>query len=130
MAGAAVIDSNVPIGVSATFSIFSEGRLVSEARVLDSPELDIVTIPVDSTGDSRVGIALFNRGNSNADITLRLFDASSRLVASTSRTLNAKFHESRFVDELFVGVPANFSGALLISSTTPIAAAALKMAGF
>jgi hypothetical protein len=125
--GAAVITSNAPIGVSALFSIFSDGQLVSEAGVLDASALNTLTVPVDTAGGTRIGIMLFNSSPVRAQLTLRLLDAEGRFVASHAQPLNAKFHEARFVDELFSEMPADFKGAVSITSTAPIAAVAIRV---
>lgn len=68
--GPAIVTAKMPLGVSALFSIMSEDRLVSEAGVLATSGRQRMTVPVDNTGGSRVGITLFNYGPSDATLTL------------------------------------------------------------
>src|SRR5262249_19200567 len=117
--GAATVRAGLPVGVSALFSIFYQGRLISEGGILDSLELNNFTFPVDSTGGASVGMALFNPNPSAADLILRLLDAQGQLIRSITRTLNAGHQEAEFIEELFGAIPENFKGSLSASSTVP-----------
>lgn len=64
------------------------------------------------------GIAIVNRNAtaSTLTLTLRGFDGSSRIA---TLTVGSNGHSSKYVTQLFTGLPADFSGVLDISSTQP-----------
>jgi len=130
--GAARVQSSVPIGVSAVFTIFDAAQqFVTEAGVNDSPPLDQFVIPVDSTGLFETSVALFNF-DTDATVTYRLVELNGTQVATTgnpkTEPLLAGDHLARTVvgeNGLFPDV-TNFRGTLVIESSQPIAAHTIR----
>jgi len=129
--GAATIESTVPIGVSAIFSVLNGSTLVTEAGVGDSALLYDLTLPVDLTSGFNTGVALFNPGDQASDITFALLDGQSGTkVASVDYTIAPQellglHHIAKFVTELAEGTSLT-QGQLAITASDPISAISLR----
>jgi hypothetical protein len=125
LGGAATITSNVPVGASGVFTVFStQGAFQTESGVGDSPVLTSLTLPADITGNFDTGIAFF--GPSGATLTFRLLSANGTLVGSSAtRNLAVKGHLAEFVSQIFPGT-SNFRGSLAITATSGVAALTLR----
>ncbi len=113
--GAAMINSDVPVGASGIFSVFdTEGRFQTEAGVAAADTSWAFTIPVDITGKFDTGVALFNPFPMT-ELTLRLLNEDGEpMAASRKLLLDAGKHTAQFVSQLFPGI-SNFRGSLAIS---------------
>ena len=127
VAGAAVVSSDAPIGVSAIFSIFDEqDRFLTETGVGVSSPLKEIVIPVDVTGSFNTGIALFNNSDKAVTAARRLLDQTGAVVDSASLlSLGAKGHLAEFVSDIFPGSD-NFRGSVSIFSSGDLAALTLR----
>jgi hypothetical protein len=125
--GAAQVHSDVPIGVSAIFSIFdTQQRFLTEAGVGASAALAESTIPISDDGAFATGIAFFNPGSTPLTVSLALInEAGERVESAVLRTLEGKGHLARFVGEWFPGF-SEFRGSLGVSSSAPVAALTLR----
>jgi hypothetical protein len=128
--GAAVVSSPGAIGVSAIFTVYDpQGNYVTEAGVSSSAPVAEFVLPVDRTGLSNTGVALFNAAGGNAVVNLTLRDTNGQTAAQTSLNLEQNAHRARFVagaGELFPAIPAGFRGTLAVQSNAPIAALGLR----
>ena len=126
--GAAVVSATTPIGVSAIFTVYdANGKYTAEAGVGSSGLMTDFMLPVDSTGSSLTGLALFNP-SADATVTLTLRNAEGIQAGTTTIRLNSFNHIAHFVgapQELFP-TATNFRGTLSIHSTSPIAALVLR----
>ena len=118
------------IGVSAVFTLYdTQGNYLTEAGVGSSTPATEFILPVDTTAPFNTGLALQDIGNGNAAITAILYDTGGREAARTSRTLTGRnAHAAEFVagqNQLFPSI-ASFRGTLVISSSVPVAALALR----
>ncbi len=93
------------------------------------------SIPVEFTPNQRnTGVALVNVGADSAEVQLRLYDTSFRLLAETSlaqnlgRPLGRGEQTARFLNELFASQwPVGFrTGLLTVHSNQPLGAVALS----
>ncbi len=129
--GAARVTSNVPIGVSAIFTIFSGATIATEAGVGDAPALSDFTLPVDLTSGFNTGMALFNGNGSTANIQATLLDMDGNELGQSVQfridpfSLASLNHLAQFVTELVPGVGA-IIGQLGLSSSLPISALTLR----
>ena len=118
--GYAVIqaDEGTPIPiVSALFQFRNEaGVLISEAGIEAVDAIASGRIFVDQDG-TRTGVALVNSSPDPATLDLVLRDGSGGFIAQTSLPLGAGEHLARFTDELFPGLPADFSVGSLTLKT-------------
>ncbi len=135
--GAARVQSSLPIGVSAIFTLYDAAQnFLTEAGVGNSPPLDEFVIPVDSTGLFNTGVALFNFNATDATVTYRLVGLDGNQVATTgnpkTEPLPAGNHVAKFfsrdANSLFPNVN-NFRGTLVVTSSQPIAALTLRQNG-
>ena len=125
-AGAAIVSATAPLGVSAVFTILnSAGAFLTEAGVGYSLPAPSVTLPVDTTGASNTGIAVFNPSFAESLVTFRLFTAVGAPAGQTTRTLAGHGHEALFVDQLFSGA-SDFRGTMIVEGAQPVAAVALR----
>jgi len=99
--------------------------LIAEAGVPAASLLGKQAVFVDTQFGFNTGVAIANPGASSASITLDLVGRDGQIVASTTQTLSAGQHVARFTTELF-GPLAAMAGRLQISSSTPVAAMALR----
>ena len=134
--GAARVQSSIPLGVSAIFTLFGAAQnFLTEAGVGNSPPLDQFVIPVDSTGLFNTGVALFNFNNTDTTVTYKLVELNGNQVATAgnpkTELLPVGNHVARFfsgANSLFPSV-SNFRGTLVVTSSQPIAAVTLRQNG-
>ena len=129
-AGTVVVSSDVALSVSEILSnIDVTGNPLSESSASGLTDQDLALeymIPVDATGNTNTGVALYNPSSLAATVTLNLVDASGQPAGSASLTLGPKGHTTRFTaGDLFPAV-SNFRGVLDISSKAKLAALAVR----
>ncbi|MCH8820123.1 MAG: hypothetical protein IIB03_07370, partial [Acidobacteria bacterium] len=125
--GAARVSADVPIGVSAIFSISNDqGEFLTESAVGDSQSLSEFAVPVDTTENFNTGVAFFNSSTQPVTLNMMLLDENGRIVgAAEPLTLNAGNHAASFVTELFPEVES-FRGSLFILATDEVEALTLR----
>jgi hypothetical protein len=126
-AGAAVVTSEAPIGVSAIFTIVDpQGNFVTETGVGNSELLTEFVIPVQAIGNYATGLALLNPGVQDSSYTAILTDKDGSELSRTTRTLAAGHHLAIYVaGDLFPDI-ADAEGILTIVSSVPISAMTLR----
>jgi hypothetical protein len=129
--GYAVVTSDRTIGGTAIFSQFdATGKLVTEAGVPASPNLNNFTIFVDTRTGFNTGLAIANAGSTASNLTFRLLklDSSPLAVTPATLTLGANQHRAQFVTEFseFGNASANVVGSLEVSATAPVSAVTLR----
>jgi len=112
---------------TALFSEFGpSGRLIGEAGVPSVPAVAKQVIFVDTAGGFNIGVAYANPGPSAAAVTLSLINASGVSVLPTvGQNLGPGNHSASFTSGIFP-TAAQLTGTMQISSTTPLAAIALR----
>jgi len=124
--GTAEVTSNVPIGVSAIFTLYTGDTFMTEAGVGDSEGKTALTLPVDISASFDTGVAFFNAENAATVITVRLLNSTGQVVATADPTnLAAKSQTAQFVSELFPG-HGTFQGSLSITATGQVSAITLR----
>jgi len=125
---ATVVTTAGTVSGTAVFSDFdsASGRLIAEAGVPAVPAVVKQAIFVDTVGGFNIGVAYANPGTSGASVTLSLFNAAAVSVATTTQTLGPGNHAAAFTSQIFSPPPAQLTGTMQISSTTPLAAIALR----
>jgi hypothetical protein len=126
--GYAVVTADVPIAGNAMFAHWSNPpgeSLLAEAGVPSASLLSKQAVFVDTQFGFNTGVAIANPGTSSASFTLDLISRDGQVVASTTQTLGPGQHIARFTTEMF-GPFAAMAGRLQISSSTPVAAMALR----
>lgn len=125
-AGAAVIESDQPLGVAAIFTIVGQqGQFLTEAGVGASVALQEFVMPVDSTGQFDTGVALFNGRTVPVALKFRLLNSKGDEDDSVSLRLEENSHMAQFVSDLFPKA-SNFRGSLSVSASNPVAALTLR----
>ena len=116
--GSAQVSSNVPVGVSAIFTIYNGQNFQTEAGVGDSPVSTDFTLPVDFSANSSNGVAFFNTGDLPVTIDAWLVDQTGAFVRRLSApiVLAGRNQSARLVSELFPGT-TSFRGSMGISVT-------------
>ncbi|MBI4444997.1 MAG: hypothetical protein HY645_03730 [Acidobacteria bacterium] len=132
-AGWIQLDSALELTTVQVFSIFSGGALFTEAGVLNSPARNEMHVPVDTRGDSNMGIAFANPLSTAVTLTLTLFDKSGAKTSEVPFSLAAGNQVARFLTEFFSGVSGidEFLGSVSIkvSGESEIPAVALRQQG-
>jgi hypothetical protein len=126
------LPSAVALVDSAVFQTFSGTDLVSEASVLESPQVTGGLIYINSQGSlENTGIALSNLQPAGNTIQLQLFDRNGAVFSQQQVTLPPNGHLARFVTELFPELNSTdeFDGALSIHSAFAFSAVALRETG-
>ena len=126
------LPSAVPLVDSAVFQTFVGTDLVSEASVLESPQVTRGLIYVNSQGSlENTGVALSNLQPADNTIQLELFDRNGAVFSQQQITLPPNGHLARFVTELFPELSSTdeFDGALSIHSAFAFSAVALRETG-
>ena len=134
-AGAARVVSDVPISVSAIFSLLTpQGEILTEAGVGDSPQLSRFSLPVDLTMGFNTGMALFNNHSAAATIQARFFTQEGNRAPPEVEfkvdpfSLASANHLARFVSELIVNL-SDTRGQLDVVSDLSLAALTLRQGG-
>ncbi|MBI4455097.1 MAG: hypothetical protein HY644_04275 [Acidobacteria bacterium] len=129
--GAAKVISDVPIGVSAIFSIFdSAGRFLTETGIGDSLAQTEFVLPIDVTGAFDTAASFFNPLTEPVSFSLRLIDSKGAEVGIVGPgKIGPGEHVAGFISQVFPGI-SNFRGSLYVSvsgsATASIAALTLR----
>lgn len=119
------------VGGTAVFSRIDgpTGVVLSEAGVPSTAPLDSFALFVDSLAEKDTGVALVNAGETEARLTLRLYDTSFTLLAEDERVLDRGHHEAKFIFELFpglAGAAGEMQGILTFHSDQPVVVLTLR----
>jgi hypothetical protein len=119
--------------VTETFTqVFDRDLLLS--TVQPSPLLTLTSMVVtsDPATASNTGIAIVNPLSTNATVTLSLLNRQGIIVGTRTLVIGAQQQRSRFLTELFAGVPElaeSFTGQLFVNSNVPVSVLALAFTG-
>jgi photosystem II stability/assembly factor-like uncharacterized protein len=117
-----------PIG-SGIFSYNPSDALISESGIPAARSTTHARVYVDLSANHNTGLAIANIQNVDASILISAFQKDGITAVGTSRgplQLTPNGHESQFANQFVSGLPADFTGVLDISSTTPFAALTLR----
>jgi hypothetical protein len=120
--------TSTPVG-SGLFGYNPVDVLVTESGVPGASATTHARIYVDRSGNYNTGLAIANISDAAAAITIDALQTDGVTTAGTSNgalTLAAHGHDAKFVDQLIAGLPAEFTGILDISSTTPFTALTVR----
>jgi len=126
--GAARVTSDVPIGVTAVFSLLNaEGTVTVEAGVGDSPLGTQFSLPVDLTGGFNTGVAIFNPNPDSTTVQVAFLKSDGTNAAQKELSIPAYGHISVFVQSaaLFPSL-TDVQGQLNLESTLPVTALSLR----
>jgi hypothetical protein len=104
----------------------------SQAGILPSGLTTNSLVFVSSSGrlSRNVGVALVNPNNTPVTVTLTLRrDDGTAFATSINVNVPAMQQVSKFVTELFLGLPADFIGTLTLTSTGPVGVVGLRFRG-
>jgi hypothetical protein len=127
--GAAIVTSDLAIGVSGLFTIYDiNGKFVTEVGVNNSDPLRSFVIPVQISGSTiNTGLALFNPGATDSQFTATLTNVDGTVSGTTAPIpLATGQHKGVYVGgDLFKDV-SNFQGTLTVQSSVAISAMTLR----
>jgi len=126
------LSAPVHLITSAVFQTFRGPNLVSEASVLESPQVNRGLIYVKSQpGLENIGVAFANPESAFNVISLTLFNKDGFVSATQLITVPPNGHVARFVTELFPQLTStpDFDGALSLSSGIAFSSVALRSTG-
>ena len=117
------------LGIVSGTAVFSEynaaGGLIASAGVPQSSATGRQAIFVDTQSGDNIGVAYANPGTATATVTLTLLNSAAQQVATTNQSLGPGNQVPIFTSQLFTGA-APVAGTMVINSTAPLAAIALK----
>jgi C-terminal processing protease CtpA/Prc len=111
------------------FSFSQEGILVTESGIPAAALTTHARIYVDHSGNRGTGLAIANPANSELNVTLMAYEKDGNTPAGNAGDpliLQKSGHTARFVSQMISGLPAEFSGVLDISSSSPFIALTLQ----
>jgi len=127
--GSARVHATGPVGVSAVFSMFSGGNLVTEAGVGASGAVTEVVLPVDTKNGFHTGVAI-SPPVLGGDFTFTLYDSDGTVLDTTQKNIPALGHFAQFVDgELFGEAGIDMRGKMVIQGPAAFSAVALRQKG-
>jgi sugar lactone lactonase YvrE len=103
--------------------------LVTESGIPGASATTHARIYIDRSGNHDTGLAIANINNASANITINAYQTDGVTTAGTSNgplSLAAHGHDAKFAGQFITGLPAEFTGMLDISSTTPFAALTVR----
>ncbi len=116
------------------FSYTAAGKTVLEAGVPALPSASAFRVYVESSGmpeqagSIRTGVAITNAADAVNTVTLEVTGLEGTLAAPPDTlTLPPSGQVSRFIDEFFDSLPADFSGVLRVTSTAEVAVVGLRL---
>ena len=116
------------------FSYTAAGKTVLEAGVPALPSASAFRVYVESSGmpeqagSIRTGVAITNAADAVNTVTLEVTGLDGTLAAPPDTlTLPPSGQVSRFIDEFFDSLPADFSGMLRVTSTADVAVVGLRL---
>ncbi|MFB3902842.1 MAG: hypothetical protein ACE15E_05260 [Acidobacteriota bacterium] len=117
--GSAQVTSNVPIGVSAIYTLYNGQVFMTEAGVGDSPVGSDFTLPVNFSADSGTGFALFNVGDLSVTIDIWLVDEAGFFAGRIANPIILPGHNqyAKLIAQIFEG-KTSFRGTMCISVTS------------
>jgi hypothetical protein len=118
-------DGVTPVKVDAE-TVYSEfnanGNKIGEATVFSSPGSARMQILADSRDGSRLGLAIANDSDASSVYQIAVYDASGNLLAPPQNlTIPARMSVANYIDQFVPGLPANYAGAVIVSSNTGMA---------
>jgi hypothetical protein len=121
--GYASLSCTSKVDAEVVYSGFNaNGVKVGEATVFSSPGSARVQILADSRDGSQLGLAITNDSDASNVYQIAVYDASGNLLAAPqSQTISARTSVAGFVNQFVPGVPLNFAGAVVVTSTTGMA---------
>jgi len=129
-AGAAIISSDSPIGVSGLYTVYAkDGSFVSEVGVNSATPMTSFIIPVQTSGTViSTGLALFNPATTDSSVTATLKNTDGTTAGASTFTLKAKNHIGVYLDQAPFSLPigSSFKGTLTIQSSVAISAMTLR----
>ncbi|MDD5543122.1 MAG: NHL repeat-containing protein [Acidobacteriia bacterium] len=110
------------------FDITSGGTMVSESGIPTALLTTHARVYIDQSNGHRTGIAVAAPSTGGAFLTLTAYQPDGIIQVGNSIHINLPLggHTAMFVDELFSGLPAAFTGVLDISSFQPFVALTLR----
>ena len=119
--------------VFATFGL-KHGNEVGQAGLLPPGLTTNAMMSVNSSGrlSRNLAVAIVNPDSKNANVTLTLRDDEGKQLATKTITVEGHHQMSQFLTELFSSessVPADLTGTLAITSTSPVGLAGLRFRG-
>lgn len=116
-----------PVGTG-VFS-FLQGKIrVTESGIPSASPTTHARIYIDHSAGRGTGLAIASPGLSAVSVTLKAFgtDGSTPAGPVEQVNMNVNGHTAKFVSQLISGLPANFTGVLDISSSSPFVALTLR----
>jgi hypothetical protein len=130
MSGVARVSSSAKIGVSELFIVYDiDGIHFAETGISNATPMSSFVLPVDTTGSFNTALAFLNTTNASSGVTLTLRDSSGKQFgAPVNLTIEGNKHIARYIfgsGQLFPSA-SNFQGSLLVESSKPLAAIAMR----
>lgn len=130
--GWARVTSEIPIGATEVFSLYSGSTLISQAGVLPADPTGAATLVVSIDGKGQdTGIAIANAGLSATPLTFTLYDRAGAVAATSTTTLSPRNQMAKFVDQFqgFERIPIPFEGTLSVSGLSLFSLVGLLLNG-
>ncbi len=113
---------------------FRRGPETTQAGVLPSDLTTNALMFVTSSGrlSRNLGVAIVNPNSSSVNVAMTLRRENGTQLATTIVTVGARQQTSQFITELFSrqsSVPSDFTGTLVVTSTTPVGVIGLRFRG-
>jgi hypothetical protein len=124
------VTNRTPILGSSIFQIRTGNKILSEAGVGTSPVTQHFATYVESISSAWSGLAICNPGDIAATLTLNLRKSSGEILATTTETLPAGGHLSKFftlpTTPPWFSLTGEFEGILEVIASQPVSAVALR----
>jgi hypothetical protein len=113
-------------GFSRSASDTSQAGILPSSLTTDA----VVFVNTSSRLTRNTGVAIVNPQNQTVPVTLTLRrDDGTQFATSVTTNVNAMQQISRFVSELFTGLPADLVGTLTVTAPSPIGVVGLRFRG-
>ena len=112
--GYATLTCTQPVAAAVLYAYVGLNGVLSAASVFSSPPATRAQLLALQT--TRLAFAIANNTDASAQYQLAAVNATGQTVASGTLTVAARSNVAKFIDEVMT-VPANFSGALTVTSS-------------
>jgi hypothetical protein len=126
--GYGTLNCTQPVAATVAYVYASLSGIIGGATVFSSPaatRAQLLTI-----ASTRLGFAIANNTDAAAQYQVSLVNASGQIVSSGTVAVGARSNVAKFIDEgIFMNFPTDFTGAFVVSGTTPFNLVGLLFSG-
>jgi hypothetical protein len=125
--GYATLTCTQSVAATVAYVYVSLSGIIGGATVFSSPPATRAELL--SIANTKLGFALANNTDVPAQYQLSLVNASGLVISSANVVVGARSNLAKFIDEVGLNVPTDFTGAFVVNGTTQFSLVGLLFSG-